>query len=200
MTLLFSSDNGPGREGSSGALRGRKGTTFEGGQKVPFIATYVNGGIGKEGTLPASNVIKSTAMNIDLFPTILSYAGIDNLPSDRIIDGVNIRNLLEGTIPVDQPMHESLYYIAKGKVLAVQKPISDGEDISVFKYYEKVQSENTAFFDQVYKNYLFNLSIDPIEAYNISMAHPEIALSLKEDLLFFREQLKENQRGIIKDN
>ena len=198
--IIFSSDNGPGREGSSGALRGRKGTTFEGGQKVPFIATYVNGGIGKAGTLQASNVIKSTAMNIDLFPTILSYAGIDNLPSDRIIDGVNIRNLLEGTIPVDQPMHESLYYIAKGKVLAVQKPLSDGENISVFKYYEKVQSENTAFFDQVYRNYLFNLSIDPIEAYNISMAYPEIALSLKEDLLFFREQLKENQRGIIKDN
>ena len=187
-------------EGSSGALRVGREQLSKAGKKSLSTATYVNGGIGKGGTLPVSNVIESSAMNIDLFPTILSYAGIDNLPSDRIIDGVNIRNLLEGTIPVNQPVHESLYYIAKGNVLAVQKALSDGENTSVFKYYEKVRSENTAFFDQVYKNYLFNLSLDPIEAYNISMAHPEISQSLNEDLLFFREQLKENQRGIIKDN
>lgn len=195
--IIFTSDNGPGREGASGALRGRKGTTFEGGQKVPFIATYKNGGIGSGAGFAGGNTIKTSAMNIDLFPTILHYAGIDHMPDDRIIDGKNLSALLDGTS--NQPIHDSLYYIGKGKVLAVQKPLDLNGKTHAFKYYESVRSENTAFFDQVYRNYLFNLTTDPIEAYNISMMQPEIAEMLKADLLRFRKELSENRRGIIRN-
>ena len=45
--IMFTSDNGPGREGVAGALRGRRGTTFEGGQKVPMIVSYPAGNVGK---------------------------------------------------------------------------------------------------------------------------------------------------------
>lgn len=196
--IIFTSDNGPGREGVTGALRGRKGTTFDGGQKVPFIATYVNGGIGKGDAFSSNNKITARAMNIDIFPTVLQYIGVNTLPKDRIIDGVSMYGLLQGDIPQDTEIHDVLYHISGGKVLGVQMPkIVDGKTLQ-FKYYQSVWTENTAFFDQFYKNYLFNLTEDPAEGYNVSMVYPQIAQELSKELQDFRNELKANRRGIIK--
>lgn len=192
--IMFTSDNGPGREGVTGALRGRKGTTFEGGQKVPFIASYKNGNIGKNG-----HIITTPAMNIDVFPTLLEYAGITALPNDRIIDGVSLHSLLEGVMPDGTPVHDALYYLRSGKVQGVQMPVTANGNVSHYKYYKAVASENTAFFDQVYKNYLFNLSLDPAEGYNISMTYPDIAKTLAAQLTSFKNELKDNRRGINKE-
>lgn len=68
-----------------------------------------------------------------------------------------------------------------------------------FKYYQRVASENTAFFDQVYRNYLFNLSLDPAEGYNTSMIYPATAKTMAGRLESFRKELRENRRGINKD-
>lgn len=188
--IIFTSDNGPGREGVTGAMRGRKNTTFEGGMKVPMTATYVNGGI------TAGTVIESPAMNIDFLPTILSYVGIDSLPSDRIIDGVSLKALWNGEISSDARVHSALYYMKRGKVQAVQMPVETGGVTHDYKYYERVHSENSAFFDQFYNNYLFNLDTDPAEGYNISMINPEIAETLYIKLTEFRQSLSDNRRGI----
>jgi len=197
--IIFTSDNGPGREGAAGALRGRKGTTFEGGQKVPMLACYRNGGLGQGvafNGIVGNKHIESSAMNIDLFPTILQYVGINILPEDRIIDGVSLYDLLQGNVTSDTRVHDVLYYIDGDKVLGIQMPYDNNGVISDYKYYEAVRSENTAFFDQVYRNYLFNLDADPIEGYNISMKYPDIADTLYKKLLDFRKELEENPRGI----
>lgn len=194
--IMFTSDNGPGREGVTGALRGRKGTTFDGGQKVPFIATYVNGGIGKSESFVNNNIISENAMNIDVFPTILQYIGVDTLPYDRVIDGKSLYSLLQGTVDSDTSLHEMIFHIHRGKVQGIQMPkIIDGEKFQ-FKYYQNVWTENAAFFDQFYKNYLFNLTTDPAEGYNISMKHPEIAKEMLGDLQSFKKELKTNRRGV----
>lgn len=199
--IIFTSDNGPGREGVTGALRGRKNTTFDGGHKVPLIMSYPNGHIGK-----TNKVITTSTMNIDLFPTILQYAGINKLPTDRIIDGVSMYDILEekdGTY--NNPryrLHDALYYIKRGKVQGVQMPI-DSKDkngnpvVYDYKYFDKVRTENSAFIDQMYKNYLFNLTLDPAEGYNVSMTYPEVASELNAKLNEFRESLKRNRRGIL---
>lgn len=192
--IMFTSDNGPGREGTAGALRGRKGTTFEGGQKVPLIVSYIKGKVGESG-----KVISSPAMNIDVFPTLLEYAGISSLPKDRIIDGVSLYDLLEGNVAIDAAVHDELFYLRNGKVQAVQMPINADGATYNFKYYKSVASENTAFFDQVYKNYLFNLSLDSAEGYNTSMIYPQIAGSMARRLMSFQKELKENRRGVIRD-
>lgn len=192
--IMFTSDNGPGREGVAGALRGRKGTTFEGGQKVPMIVSYPAGNVGK-----GEKVITAPAMNIDIFPTLLEYAGIDALPQDRVIDGVSMYALLEGKIPAGTAIHDALYYIRNGKVQAVQMPVDIEGETYNFKYYQRVASENTAFFDQVYRNYLFNLSLDPAEGYNTSMIYPATAKTMAGRLESFRKELRENRRGINKD-
>ena len=196
--IVFTSDNGPGREGAAGALRGRKGTTFEGGQKVPMLVCYKNGGIGMGESfagIDGRRHIESSAMNIDLFPTILEFAGIDKLPRDRIIDGVSLYGLLKGNIQRNARVHDILYYIRSGNVQGIQMPADTGGTTYDFKYYDAVRSENTAFFDQVYRNYLFNLDLDPIEAYNVSMIYPEIAEKLKSELISFRQELADNRRG-----
>lgn len=201
--IIFTSDNGPGREGVTGALRGRKNTTFDGGHKVPLIMSYPNGNIGK-----TNKVITTNAMNIDLFPTILQYVGITDMPSDRIIDGVSMYDILEekdGTYNnASYRLHDALYYIKKGKVQGVQMPVNsvdkNGNPIVYdYKYFDKVRTENSAFIDQMYKNYLFNLTLDPAEGYNVSMTYPEVACELKANLNDFRESLRKNRRGIIKE-
>jgi arylsulfatase len=85
--VLFSSDNGPWFQGSPGVLRGRKGETFEGGVRVPFIARL-------PGKIPAGQVTQAFATTMDLVPTITrlcSAAGPANP-----VDGVDIWPLLQG--------------------------------------------------------------------------------------------------------
>lgn len=86
--VLVTSDNGPWFEGSTGDLRGRKGQSFEGGFRVPFVARW-------PGRIPAGTVSGAPAMGIDLFPTLLGLAGL-GLPSDRVIDGTDLWPVLSG--------------------------------------------------------------------------------------------------------
>nr|QQZ50708.1 sulfatase-like hydrolase/transferase [Phenylobacterium glaciei] len=77
--VIFTSDNGPWFEGSSGPFRDRKGgSAWDGGFRVPFIAR-------QPGTLPAGVVTDALSSNLDILPTLLAMAGIDPL-TDRELD------------------------------------------------------------------------------------------------------------------
>src|SRR5690606_24389354 len=89
--VVFTSDNGPWVEygfdaGSAGPLRGSKGTDYEGGVRVPFVARF-------PGQIPAGLVSSGIAANIDVLPTLARLAGAGP-PRDRTIDGVDIWPLL----------------------------------------------------------------------------------------------------------
>ena len=103
--------------------------------------------------------------------------------------------LLSGNVPTDTRIHDAIYYLKRGKVQSIQMPVDNGGIVYDYKYYESVRTENSAFIDQVYKNYLFNLDVDPAEGYNVSMKYPEIAQKLNEQLHVFREELTTNRRG-----
>ena len=219
--VIFTSDNGPGREGAAGALRGRKNTTFEGGMKVPCIVSWPAGGVGAnanstvtvtetDGTSRTSPTLRvtSSSMNFDIFTTLLSLCGITDgdgtpyLPGDRVIDGADLSSLWRGEVSPDHSVHDMLFYQKKGKVQAVQMikvPVrtDSGTEYYDFKYFDRVQTENSAFIDQYYVNYLFNLDLDPIEGYNVSMVYPEVATKLNSALEEFRSEMKSNRRGIL---
>ena len=219
--VVFTSDNGPGREGAAGALRGRKNTTFEGGMKVPCIVSWPAGGVGAnanstvtvtetDGTSRTSPTLRvtSSSMNFDIFTTLLSLCGITDddgtpyLPDDRVIDGADLSSLWRGEVSPDHSVHDVLFYQKKGKVQAVQMikvPVhtDSGTEYYDFKYFDRVQTENSAFIDQYYVNYLFNLDLDPIEGYNVSMVYPEVAAKLNSALEEFRSEMKSNRRGIL---
>ncbi|MEZ5391810.1 MAG: sulfatase [Bryobacterales bacterium] len=108
--VIFTSDNGPAR-GSAGPLRGRKGSTFEGGMREPTIAWW-------PGTIPAGSSSDAVTSTIDLLPTFASLAGAP-VPSDRVIDGRDITDILSGRPDARSP-HEAFYFYAGPELRAVR--------------------------------------------------------------------------------
>jgi arylsulfatase A len=85
--VAFTSDNGPWYQGSAGRLRGRKGETWEGGVRVPFIARFPS-------RIPKGIVCPGVASMMDLLPTLARLSGA-SLP-DQPLDGVDLWPLLSG--------------------------------------------------------------------------------------------------------
>ncbi|MCL4843703.1 MAG: sulfatase [Bryobacteraceae bacterium] len=85
--VLFSSDNGPWYQGSSGGLRGRKGMTWEGGVRVPFIVRWPE-------RVPRGRVCHSLVSTMDVVPTVTRLAGA--AAPAKAVDGVDISPLLTG--------------------------------------------------------------------------------------------------------
>lgn len=103
--FVFTSDNGPWlsygtRGGSADPLREGKGTTWEGGVRVPTVMWW-------PGQAPAGSVCQEPAMTIDLLPTIAAITG-GRLPNHPI-DGKDIRNLLMKPETSQSP-HEALFF------------------------------------------------------------------------------------------
>lgn len=105
--VIYTSDNGPwlakGEDGGSALpLRAGKGSTYEGGMRVPCIMWW-------PGTIPAGTVSSEMATTMDLLPTFARLAGAE-LPKDRIIDGKDISPLMKGVEGARTPHHVFYYY------------------------------------------------------------------------------------------
>jgi arylsulfatase A len=85
--VIFASDNGPWYQGSSGNLQGRKGSTYEGGIRVPCIARF-------PGSIPAGTVAEGISSTMDLLPTITRLTG----GTAGSVDGVDIWPMLSGEV------------------------------------------------------------------------------------------------------
>ena len=85
--VMFTGDHGPWYQGSPGPSRGRKATTYEGGFRVPFIASL-------PGMLPAGSVVSEFASSLDVFPSVLAMCGAKAGPLP--LDGADLSSLLTG--------------------------------------------------------------------------------------------------------
>ncbi len=116
--VLFTSDNGPwliknkaladghrpgDHGGSAGALRSGKVSTFEGGVRVPTI-------LWGPGRVPADTTCDCIATTMDVMPTFCALAGAE-APSDRVIDGEDIRHLFRGEFDKANPDKAYFYYL-----------------------------------------------------------------------------------------
>src|SRR6185312_7003025 len=114
--VMFATDNGPwlsygNHGGTAGKLREGKGTVWEGGVRVPFIAKW-------PGTIPAGSECRIPAMTIDLFPTLAKIVGAE-LPK-HAIDGKDIGALLRNEPNAKSP-HEAFYhYYNTGELQAIR--------------------------------------------------------------------------------
>jgi arylsulfatase A len=113
--VIFTSDNGPWlsygeHAGSAGPLREGKGTTWEGGVRVPFVARW-------PGHIPAGTVSHQPAMTIDLLPTLVGRAGAKG-PRNKI-DGKDVWPLLSGQKGAKSP-HEALFFYWGQELQAVR--------------------------------------------------------------------------------
>ena len=177
--VVFTSDNGPwlsyGKHaGSTGIYREGKGTTWEGGQRVPCIVWYQN-------EIKPNTVISTPLMGIDWLPTFANVTN-SNL-SENKIDGKNIWEILINK--TDKPPHEALFfYYHVNSLHAVRygdwkmyfphryRTLSgrEGRDDGIPIKYEYVNLETTE---------LYNLIDDPSETKNIYNEFPEIAKKIE---------------------
>lgn len=109
--MVFLSDNGgkPANGGTNGSLRGGKGTTWEGGVRVPFILNWPDG-------LPSGKTVSAPVSSLDLLPTFAGIAGV--LPSGKPLDGVDILPWLRGDKEGDP--HPYLFWRSHGRMEGVR--------------------------------------------------------------------------------
>lgn len=175
--VVFTSDNGPWFMGDAGNARGRKGSNFDGGMKVPFIAWMPE-------TIQKGVISDQLVSGMDLFPTVLDLVNVE-LPNDRIIDGISILPLLEGET---QKIDREELFLMEGKNV-------DAVVLDDFKYFDKASSEMGHYWYDKQGPYLFDLKNDPREAHDVTPNYPDKANDLKSELEKFRTSLKDNLRG-----
>jgi arylsulfatase A-like enzyme len=173
--VVFCSDNGPwlnlpdrmlagGVErwhtGTKGPLRGAKGTTYEGGPRVPGIVRW-------PGMVQAGMVQMDMASTLDLLPTIASAAGA-SLPPGRTLDGYDLMPMLRGEKQGPRP---EFYYCLGNKLEAVRE--------GPWKYRWAKPNEEE----------LYHLEWDPAEDYNVITREAAIAKRLQAKLLAKRREI-----------
>jgi len=187
--VIFTTDNGPwlnfgNHAGSTGGLREGKGTSFEGGQRVPCIMKW-------PAYIPEGKISNELASTIDILPTIASI--IDAPLPDHKIDGIDITSLLRGKEDVS-PRDNFLYYYGNNNLEAVRK----GQWKLILPHshrsYEGVLPSNNGWPGSYRRAVidtleLYNLSRDPGERYNVIHMYPnrvdellEIAMKARIDL------------------
>ena len=173
--VVFTSDNGPWFEGSSGIYRDRKGSSWEGGQRVPFLARW-------PGRIPAGTVSSEPAMNIDLYPTLISLAG-GRLPDDRPIDGKDMLPLLTGS---SASPHEVLFLFNRDRIVGVRS--GQWKLVVETRYRATLNSfEHSTYYGP--DGLLFDLKNDPGETYSFTREYPEVVQQLRKHLRKAREEL-----------
>jgi arylsulfatase A len=177
--VIFTSDNGPwlsygNHSGSAGPLREGKGTTFDGGQRVPMIARW-------PGRIPAGTVCDEPAMEIDLFPTLAKLTGA-KLPGHKI-DGLDIWPLFDGTKEAVNPHQAYYFYYGQNELQAVRS----GDWKLFFPHTARTMNGQKPGKDGIPGRYkplpvgleLYNLREDIGETNNLAEERPEVVARLK---------------------
>ena len=177
--VIFSSDNGPwlnfgNHAGSAGGFREGKGTSFEGGHRVPCIMRW-------KGTIPSGIVANQLASTIDIFPTIAAITQTQ-LPSNKI-DGVDLLPLLKGNLSLT-PRTSFYYYYRKNALEAVRQ---DHWKL-VFEHPSRSYAgqapgkdgfPGNAPEDIMMPKALYDLRRDPGEVYDVQQQYPEVVRMLE---------------------
>ena len=157
--VIFTSDNGPWltmneEGGRAGLLRDGKGTTFEGGMRVPTVFSW-------PGKLP-SGVVSEIGSALDVFPTVMSLVGSDVATG---IDGKDLSQTLFGNAP--SPRNELAYYRA-GVLYAYRLGAWKLHFVTEGAY--GLPPERTEHEQPL----LYNLHRDPSERFDVAAANPQV--------------------------
>jgi len=177
--VIFTTDNGPWNNmqeilrkkhkgaiawGSSGPLREGKGSTWEGGVRVPCIIRW-------PGHVPAARVSDAIFSTVDFMPTFAGLAGYE-VPKDRIIDGVDQTALLLGKSEAGARDH--FYYLCRNEMHGVRKGKWKLLLPNRKNYYNYVKDTGSNEME------LYNLESDIGEKRNLAGQHPEIVSEMLE--------------------
>ena len=173
--VVFTSDNGPWlimdeAGGTSGLLRGGKGSTWEGGMRVPTLAWW-------PGTIEGGTTSDAVGSTMDLFPTALELAGAE-VPNDRVIDG---ESLLPVFLNPDAEGRDHVFFYRGDQVFAVRK--------GPWKAHFTTQSGYADDRTEHDPPLLYHLDRDPREQFNRAEDRPEVIAEIRALLERHREAL-----------
>ncbi len=216
--VFFTSDNGPWlirglAGGSAGLLRDGKGSTWEGGMRVPGIAWW-------PGRIPAGKVCHEMATSMDLLPTIANFAGAE-APKDRALDGYDIGAILQSpeadgrSARIESPITLPAGVVVPDARGAKASVLLDGRpQREVFCYYRgtelfaarlgpwKAHFITQAAYGQPKPEphdppLLFNLEADPGESFECGAEHADILAQIKAAVEKHRATVKPVKNQLI---
>jgi arylsulfatase len=193
--VIFTSDNGPwlnygNHAGNTAGFREGKGTSFEGGQRVPCLMMW-------KGVIPEGIVCNNLTSAIDILPTLAAITGTPL--SGNKIDGINILPLLKGDFEAN-PRETFYYYYRQNSLEAVRS----GNWKLIFPHpgrtYEGFQPGKDGKPGQVNSRFqfgggLYDLRRDPGERYDVTESYPEVVAALEKIAKEAREDLGDELRG-----
>lgn len=203
--VLFTSDNGPwliknkshadghlsnDHGGSAGQLRSGKVSTFEGGVRVPAI-------LWGPDRVPAGTTCDALASTMDVLPTFAALAGAE-APSDRVIDGEDIRDLFHGDFEKANPEKAYFYYlrvhlqaVRQGKWKLHLPRDKEPVEAAPFSRNIHIAPADRIGFD---KPFLVDLHADVGETSNVGSANPDVVARLLGLAKRMREDLGDHDR------
>lgn len=177
--IIFTSDNGPFFEGSSGRLRGGKGNSWEGGFRVPFIVSWP-AGISQPGVsaVPISN--------LDILPTLAALTRIDSAATT--LDGSSLLPLFKGgklanTRPFLYFVNETIVGIRSEHWKYLTHSYYTGS-LGAFEKFNQLPGFTSDY------ELLFDLRAESGESYSVAERHPQVVKQLRAALKTAREEFE----------
>ncbi|HND56465.1 MAG TPA: sulfatase, partial [Pirellulaceae bacterium] len=196
--VLFTSDNGPwlsygDHAGNAGPLREGKGTTWEGGTRVPALARW-------PGRVPAGRTCDEFCSTLDVLPTLVKLAG-GATPTDRVIDGHDAWPLWSGVAGAKSP-YEVFYYYWEYRLEAIRSgpwKLHFPHDYRSLKGDAGTGGQPGPYVQKKTERQLFNLAADIGEQVDRSAENPEVVARLEQLATHARrtlgDTLQSNARG-----
>jgi arylsulfatase A-like enzyme len=191
--VIFTSDNGPWlsygpHAGSAGPLREGKGTSWEGGVRVPFVARW-------PGKIPAGRVSSALTATIDILPTI---AHLTNCPlPEKPIDGENISTLLFGERD-DWEEPRTYYYYWVSELQAVRQgswKLHFPHSYRTLAGKVTVEGQPAPYREEKIGLALYNLAEDIGESRNVAAENPAVVERLRQAAEKMRIELGDSLTG-----
>jgi len=165
--VIFLTDNGPNGDRFTSGLRGRKGSVYEGGCRVPSFWSW-------PGQLPAGRQIEQISSHVDVVPTLLKLCQVEP-PRDVKFDGRDLSSLWSATPGV---WEERFLYTHR----------ESGANPSAM-YPGAIRSQR---YNLVNGTELYDLQADPGEQKNVALEHPELTARLRAEYeRWYRDVTKE---------
>ncbi len=195
--ILFLSDNGSdaplGQQhevASSEPLRGKKGSHYEGGVRVPMIAAWAkpdpSNRMQADWPIPHDVVQPQLATVMDLFPTMMELTGCTP-PADHVLDGSSLRNLFRGQSDASRAEQFLLHYPHAPHRSNYFTTWRDGHWKVIYHALPNVPTHDGSLQHTGHYQ-LFHLANDPYEANDLASAEPERLRVMMEGLLAALEQ------------
>ncbi len=191
--VLFLGDNGSdaplGHQhevACAAPLRGKKGTHYEGGMRVPFIAAWAeadpDNAFQKRLPIGTGKIQSQLAAVYDLFPTILALAG-GTVPPNHAIDGSRLDTLLTGDPDISRAEQFLMHYPHGPHRSNYFTTWRDGDWKVIYHFLPEIPANGGYFQIEGGHYQLFNLARDPFEQTNLAESEPAVLRRLMQGLI-----------------